>query len=130
MKWGDIMKRAIQFTGLCLAGSLATGAGAAPQDDYRYYHGDAGGTHYSRQTQINAGNVGRLKEAWRYDLGRESQLQNTPPTGYLSSLRKRKFSLFYEKRKEPPMSGEGISKTGFLGCLSSIRRVKSSMIRS
>lgn len=76
------MKRALPFAGLCLAGSLTgslvSGAGAAPQDDYRFYHGDAGGTHYSQAAQIDAGNVGRLKEAWRYDLGRESQLQNTP----------------------------------------------------
>jgi quinoprotein glucose dehydrogenase len=72
------MKRVIQFAGLCLATGLATGAGAAPQDDYRYYHGEPGGTHYSKLSQITAGNVGRLKEAWRYDLGRESQLQNTP----------------------------------------------------
>ena len=74
------MKHAIRFAGLCLLTGLASmGAGrAAPQDDYRYYHGDPGGSHYSRLTQINAGNVGRLKEAWRYDMGRESQLQNTP----------------------------------------------------
>src|SRR3569833_3111192 len=52
-------------------------AQAAP-GDYPYYHGDAGGTHYSQATQINPGNVGRLKEVWRYDLGPESQLQNTP----------------------------------------------------
>src|SRR6185312_8011245 len=46
--------------------------------DYPFYNGDAGGAHYSRLTQINPGNVARLKEVWRYDMGRASQLENTP----------------------------------------------------
>ena len=46
--------------------------------DYRYPFGDAGGTRYSPLTQINARNVGRLKQAWRYDLKPDSELQNTP----------------------------------------------------
>lgn len=50
---------------------------AAP-GDYPYYHGDAGGTHYSPLTQINRHNVAHLKEPWRYDLGGEGPLQNTP----------------------------------------------------
>ena len=61
-----------------LAGMAPFAASQAAPGDYPYYHGDAGGTHYSRLTQINPGNVGRMKEVWRYDLGRESQLQNTP----------------------------------------------------
>jgi quinoprotein glucose dehydrogenase len=46
--------------------------------DYRYYNGDPGGTHYSSLTQINARNVNRLHEVWRYDLGGNSELENTP----------------------------------------------------
>jgi quinoprotein glucose dehydrogenase len=74
------MKRAIGVASLCLLAGVAltNGVVAAPQDDYRYYHGDPGGTHYSRLSQINAGNVAQLKEAWRYDLGRDGQMQNTP----------------------------------------------------
>ena len=33
---------------------------------------------YSPLTQINAKNVGRLKQAWRYDLKPDSEVQNTP----------------------------------------------------
>ena len=50
----------------------------AQNSDYRYYNGDPGGTHYSRLTQINARNVNRLHEVWRYDLGGNSELENTP----------------------------------------------------
>ena len=50
----------------------------AQNSDYRYYNGDPGGTHYSKLTQINPGNVGRLHEVWRYDLGGNSELENTP----------------------------------------------------
>ena len=57
--------------------SAASFSHAAP-GDYPFYNGDAGGTHYSKLTQINAGNVARMKEAWRYDLGRSSELENTP----------------------------------------------------
>ena len=58
---------------------LATTALAAPRDtDVPYPFGDAGGTHYSPLTQINARNVGRLKEVWRFDLGNNNKLQNTP----------------------------------------------------
>jgi quinoprotein glucose dehydrogenase len=67
-------------TSLC-AGSLlivASFAHARPGGDYPYYNGDAGGMHYSPLTQINPGNVFRLKEAWRYELKREGELENTP----------------------------------------------------
>jgi quinoprotein glucose dehydrogenase len=69
------MRHALSVAGLCL---LAGVARAAPQDDYRYYHGDPGGSHYSRLTQITPRNVTQLKEAWRYDMGRDGQMQNTP----------------------------------------------------
>jgi quinoprotein glucose dehydrogenase len=59
---------------LLAAPSLAS----AQNSDYRYYNGDPGGTHYSRLTQINARNVNRLHEVWRYDLGSNSELENTP----------------------------------------------------
>src|SRR5262245_49288621 len=78
--WGDAMKRAHRLLGLSLLPGLAVCglAWAAPQDDYRHYNGDAGGMRHSRLTQITPRNVSKLKEAWRYDLGRDGQLQNTP----------------------------------------------------
>jgi quinoprotein glucose dehydrogenase len=52
---------------------------AAPKDvDYRYYNGDAGGTHYSPLTQIDPDNVSQLTQAWRYDLGGMAAIENTP----------------------------------------------------
>jgi len=64
----------------CAAAFLlaATAPAFAQNSDYRYYNGDPGGTHYSKLTQINAKNVGRLHEVWRYDLGSNSELENTP----------------------------------------------------
>jgi quinoprotein glucose dehydrogenase len=50
----------------------------AQNSDYRYYNGDPGGTHYSHLSQINPRNVNRLHEVWRYDLGGNSELENTP----------------------------------------------------
>jgi quinoprotein glucose dehydrogenase len=38
-------------------------------DDWPCYNGDPGGTHYSRLTDINVGNVAQLKLAWTYDAG-------------------------------------------------------------
>jgi quinoprotein glucose dehydrogenase len=46
--------------------------------DYRHPGGDAGATRYSRLTQINAKNVGRLKQVWRYDIKPDGEQQNTP----------------------------------------------------
>ena len=45
----------------------------AAGDDWPYYNGTPGGTHYSRLKDINIGNVGRLKIAWEYDTGDELQ---------------------------------------------------------
>ena len=38
-------------------------------DNWSYYHGDPGGTHYSRLKDINTGNVHKLQVAWSYDTG-------------------------------------------------------------
>jgi quinoprotein glucose dehydrogenase len=60
-------------------GLIAGTALAAPANrDAPYPFGDAGGTHYSALTQINKQNVGRLKEAWRYDLRTDGEWENTP----------------------------------------------------
>jgi glucose dehydrogenase len=40
--------------------------------------GDNGSQRYSTLTQINAQNVGQLKEVWRYDLGGPAQIENQP----------------------------------------------------
>ncbi|USX22991.1 PQQ-binding-like beta-propeller repeat protein [Oxalobacteraceae bacterium OTU3REALA1] len=50
----------------------APGAGAddvSAGNDWPYYHGNPGGTHYSTLKQINTANVGKLRPAWSYDTG-------------------------------------------------------------
>src|SRR5579859_1116769 len=67
--------------GVCAAVLLATtslASSGATVQDFRYPRGDAGATRYSPLTQINAKNVGHLKQAWRYDLKPDSELQDTP----------------------------------------------------
>src|SRR4029078_3299084 len=51
---------------------------AAAPSDFPYPRGDAGATRSSPLTQINAKNVSRLKQVWRYDLKPDSEVQNTP----------------------------------------------------
>lgn len=51
------------------------------QSDWPAYHGSAAHTHYSTLDQIHAGNVQRLREAWRYDTGdafKDSEMQCNP----------------------------------------------------
>jgi glucose dehydrogenase len=49
--------------------------------DWSVYNGGPGATHYSPLDQINAGNVRRLKLAWRYDTGdafKDSEMEANP----------------------------------------------------
>lgn len=69
------MNRASSAIAIVLA---ATPLAWAQNADYRFYNGDPGGMHYSKLTQINRHNVGRLHEVWRYNLGANSELENTP----------------------------------------------------
>lgn len=62
-----------------LAIGCSTVAGSVPQmpakaraglsEDWAYYHGDPGGSHYSALDQINRANVAKLAVAWEYDSG-------------------------------------------------------------
>ena len=56
--------------------TAAATAGAG--ENWASYFGDAGGTHYSRLTQITRENVGQLREAWRYETPDPGSLQTTP----------------------------------------------------
>ena len=42
------------------------------------YNGGVDGDHYSELSQITPSNVGRLRQAWRVDVGREGGLQANP----------------------------------------------------
>src|SRR2546425_12788078 len=52
--------------------------GTAPRNVDYPFSGNPGSQRYSTLTQINAQNVSKLKEVWRYDLGGPAQLQNQP----------------------------------------------------
>jgi len=53
---------------LALAGITLAQVGNAPRNMDYPFSGNAGSQRYSTLTQINAQNVSRLKEVWRYDL--------------------------------------------------------------
>ncbi|WP_180539932.1 outer membrane protein assembly factor BamB family protein, partial [Nevskia soli] len=57
------------ITGPRLVLWLLTSATLAAQTDWPRYGGDAGNTRYSPLTQINRGNVSRLRVAWSFDTG-------------------------------------------------------------
>src|SRR5579863_10373135 len=46
--------------------------------DWPAYNGGVDGDHYSRLTQINRGNVHRLRVAWSFDTGEKGQVQSNP----------------------------------------------------
>jgi outer membrane protein assembly factor BamB len=60
----------------CVAVARVGGA-AAHEVDWPIYGGDAAADHYSPLTQIDRTNVGRLREAWRFETG-EGELQTQP----------------------------------------------------
>ena len=63
--------------GCSLAGGGQAGdAGAG--DDWPYRGGDVQGSHFSRLTDIDKGNVGRLGLAWSHDLGTNRVQEATP----------------------------------------------------
>jgi quinoprotein glucose dehydrogenase len=46
--------------------------------DWPVYGGDAADDHYSALKQIDRGNVARLREAWRFDMGESGDTQTSP----------------------------------------------------
>src|ERR1700731_696115 len=46
--------------------------------DWPVYGGQVEGDHYSALSQINRGNVQRLKEAWKFDAAEEGGLETSP----------------------------------------------------
>lgn len=62
---------------LLLAGCAAGDKGGAG-DDWPFTGGDVDGSHFSRLTDIDAGNVARLGLAWSHDLGTNRVQEATP----------------------------------------------------
>jgi glucose dehydrogenase len=66
---------------LCVAATLCLGSSriTRPTDkNWDAYYGSAGNDHASDLTQINRGNISRLKEAWRFETGETGGLETTP----------------------------------------------------
>ncbi|HET9447090.1 MAG TPA: PQQ-binding-like beta-propeller repeat protein, partial [Steroidobacteraceae bacterium] len=59
------------------AAKVAT-ASEAKAGEWRHYGNTTHGTRYARLDQINASNVGGLKEIWHYRTGRSGQFKATP----------------------------------------------------
>jgi quinoprotein glucose dehydrogenase len=60
------------------AGKPADPATPAAPMDWSAYNGGVNGDHYSELSQITPANVGRLKQAWRVDVGTDGSLQVNP----------------------------------------------------
>src|SRR6185437_8645923 len=66
---------------VCAAATLCLGSPRITRlagKDWAVYYGSAGNNHASDLTQINRGNISRLKEAWRFDTGETGGLETTP----------------------------------------------------
>ena len=48
------------------------------QCDWPVYNGSSGNSHYSSLTQIDRGNVSKLRQVWRYDTGEKGGLETSP----------------------------------------------------
>ena len=57
---------------------LALLAAGASAQDWPHYGSDPGGTKYSPLTQVNRGNVTRLRAAWTYHTREFSDEENYP----------------------------------------------------
>ena len=63
---------------LLLRAPFADAGDASAGNDWPYYHGNPGGTHYSTLKQINTANVGKLELAWTYDTGDAANTAGNP----------------------------------------------------
>jgi quinoprotein glucose dehydrogenase len=72
------------FLALAVGATAALNAQTCPSSwlpqrhDWPVYGGQPEGDHYSPLSQINRRNVGRLKEAWKYDSAEEGGLETSP----------------------------------------------------
>jgi glucose dehydrogenase len=67
--------------GTCLLGKTASACSAATKRthaDWEAYNGGQSGDHYSALTQINRGNVAKLRQVWVFDLHQKGGLETNP----------------------------------------------------
>jgi quinoprotein glucose dehydrogenase len=63
---------------VALQAQTCPSSGLPQRPDWPVYGGQPEGDHYSGLSQINRGNVGRLKEAWKFDSAEEGGLETSP----------------------------------------------------
>jgi hypothetical protein len=63
---------------VALQAQTCPSSGLPQRPDWPVYGGRPEGDHYSGLSQINRGNVGRLKEAWKFDSAEEGGLETSP----------------------------------------------------
>jgi glucose dehydrogenase len=64
--------------GALIVAALATVGAGRPDSEWTVYGGGPGQERYSKLTQINPANVGRLDVAWTWDSGETGGLQTSP----------------------------------------------------
>jgi quinoprotein glucose dehydrogenase len=75
------LPRSVLFVTLLAACAFArrdAQSGATGNTDWAFYGGSPAGTHYSRLSQINRGNVRLLERAWSFDTDEVGGLQTSP----------------------------------------------------
>jgi quinoprotein glucose dehydrogenase len=70
--------RALWLAAPLLAAGLASCWEFMPGVDWPEYSGGPERTHYSPLSQINTGNVGRIRKAWEYHTGEPGEMQCNP----------------------------------------------------
>lgn len=88
-------------------------AHAAPAGNNWYsYGGDPGGTHYSSLKQITRDNVGKLREAWRFETPDQGPIQTTPlivdGTMYVVTSRQKVIALDAATGKQKWLFDSGV----------------------
>ena len=70
--------RAVVLIAAVLHAQACKSSPLPPQSDWPVYGGQSEGDHYSPLSQINRGNVHKLKEAWKFDAAEEGGLETSP----------------------------------------------------
>ena len=76
---GAVALAILTLVGSCNEAARAPDPAVAAGDDWRFYNGNAGATHYSTLAEITTRNVNRLRVAWTYDTGDIAEADGATP---------------------------------------------------
>lgn len=83
---GDVERSATKIAGYEARRYDLIGANERSGEEWPAWGGEPGGVRYSPLTQINRGNVHRLRPVWQYDTGELELLSHQPMTELLSAF--------------------------------------------